>query len=350
MSLQILNYTAEIYDIYGNFSSFIVTQGWVNITNITSGTHYARVFNATGTNATYYERTVSFDSPANVTMYLPPTSTGLLIVFVLNDYTGDYPYLSTTLTVARNGTAVYSSLFGADAKIPTYLSQGISYTITLTNDNNIIIWGNYLPYVSTEVSIAVTTKVIPQGALNYNISNNPSSITLQWNAESGNFVGLNFTVYNAITGALLDSTTTSLTTGEYNYAKGVNNLSYYVVFNGSTLNDGIFIKKTTFDDRTACEKAPGTMICKNDFMSYGTYTISDSWRYSISIIGLILLAVSFTIYFAYEGAIITLIFANFLYYWEWLPHMSFLGLDTGQGLLMVLLVLALIMLGKNKGD
>lgn len=353
-SFRINNFTADIYDTNGTKITRNSTNGWCNLSSseINSGIYLVKI-----SNSSYKERSVLFTSPDNVTMYLPNTSNNIdLAVFVLNDYTGQFPWSSTILKVYNNNSLMYSSYFSADAKIPVYLIDASTYSIHIENGDNTRIWGNYVPYTSQEVGILVSTVDTDTKDFSYNISNSITGITLSWSGVS-NIRYVNYTIYKGDSRSVEYTLNTSLDTGETNYIKSGSTDIYYVVFNTSTIHSGFFATKKIFEDRTVKERYPGTIFSGNSSAwKYGTFILPDSWAYAAATGLLILLAVSFNVYFGWFGALITVIFANMFYYWKWLPQLTYTnvdgssGLDYGQGLLILLFIISVWLMRKDSGD
>ncbi|MDP3013518.1 MAG: hypothetical protein Q8M92_04700, partial [Candidatus Subteraquimicrobiales bacterium] len=146
LSKQVLNYTILLY----NTTSFIqkssnTITGWTNFSSEISGGEYLIIAVPTGIFNNYYQRMVLSTSPANVTMYVPNSTSPNninLISFSLLDVTGMFPFKTSTITLSKGGLIQEKSYFSADGTHPVYLLQNTNYQISIQNGDNLQVFNN----------------------------------------------------------------------------------------------------------------------------------------------------------------------------------------------------------------
>lgn len=361
-SLQILNYTIQLY----NSTSFLTktsnsTTGWTNFSGaeVISGEYLVIAIPGSGyTN--YYQRMTLQTSPANVTMYLPNSTSNTIdiVSFSLMDVTGRFPYTNSTISIYKGGLLMESSYFSADATHAVYLIQGQNYQITIQNGNNIENFGNYVPTGSGTSTITInnfninTSAMIP---ITYNITYSPTNVTLEWNDAGGVMTSLNFTVYRNISSptqicqlitmvdsgqsiCVIDNTTT------YNAVLSI------LMTDGSYKNISVPIDYTygTTPSQIGTNPVDGSPMGTGMQFNYGTWTTPQWAKNLVSLFLFILLIAEFGAYYSGIGSIISIIILLVFEYYGWFVPAGSSGQTAVMALTGAIGILAVIYFLQHK--
>ncbi len=318
LSKQIINYTLQLYNSTSSITKTSNSStGWTNFSGaeVLSG-EYLLVATPLGTFNNYYPRMVLSTSPANVTMYVPnSTSPNIidLVSFSLLDVTGMFPFQTSTITLSKGGLTQDKSYFSGDGTHPVYLLQGTNYQIVIQYGDNIQTFDNYVPIASGTSQITINDFSVNTTSLDpfqFNISTSPTAVTLNWNDVGGVLSSLNFTVRNLTSGAQICGLVTSVGHGQS--VCGINNQSAFQTIFSAKLTDGTFMNQTMYIDFTTGvrKSTTGTSPIDGSPMGigfkfdYGTFTMPDYVYTWISLILFVLLMGTFGAQFSGFGAII----------------------------------------------
>jgi len=329
MSKMIYDYTMHLY----NTTSIVVktsntTTGWTNFneTEILAG-EYLLIVVPKDEFDNYYQRMVLANSPDNVTMYVPNSTTPNninLITFSLQDTTGFFPYQTSTITISRGGIVMDKSYFSVDGTHQVYLLQGVNYQVTIQYGDNVFYGNNFMPLTSGSHTITINDFSVDTTSLDpflYNITHTQDTITLNWNDVGGVLSSLNFTVRNLTSNIQICDLITSVGYGQS--VCSINNQSaFYVIFSAKlidgTYQNTSFVVDYTYGVRkssTGISPIDGSPIGIGFKWDYGTWVTPD-WIYNwVSLILILLLAGSFGGYHSGLGGIITIIIALLLELW-----------------------------------
>lgn len=323
--------------LYNNTAvlSKLSTAGWANFSasEVTSNEYLVRV-----DAADHAPRNVLVTSPANLTVYLPNSTDNTIntLAFYLVDTTGKFPWSGSIMTISKNSSTMVSSYFDADAKVTAYLIQGDSYKITISYNNNIQEWGNYIPISSGNVEMMLTNIAINETELMpfvYNFTYDTSGITLEWSDAGGALSSLNYTIYKGAARTQVHQLITSVDHGQSTYIITNTSDIYYISFSANTTH-GDRMRMFAYDPRAGTQR---TDQGKKSVWSYGGFTVPD-WVYTVvAIIAIIALAAGFGAIHAELGAIISIVMTILFMYWGILrgPGAT-IGFFGGLGVVTVL--------------
>ena len=314
----ITTFTATLYNSTSTISKS-TTNGWTNFTSaeVSSSEYLIRV---AATN--YAPRYVLATSPANITLYLPQSQANTIntLAFYLLDYTGKFPWRKSKLLISKNNSIMQSSYFDADAKVAAYLIQGDSYKITVSHENDLQEWGNFIPVSSGNVEVTLIdigvnyTGYVP---FDYNITHTTDNITLQW-SDAGILNSFNFSIYQGVSKTLVHLLITSVKYGQSEYLVTNTSDVYYVYFTANTTN-GISVNSYMIDYRSGTRRSDDG---SGYIWDYGSFTAPE-WVYTIfALFVLIMMGAGFGAIHSPFGAIMVGIFSLIFMAKGWMSDLS----------------------------
>ena len=337
---QIWNNRVMIWSVQVYNSTFTAnkstTNGWANFSpeEISAGEYLITIV----PNATYASRSVLATSPSNVSIWIPSTSNTIdTIAFYLLDYTNLFPWQTSKLYVYKNNSVMHSSYFDADAKVAVYLIRGNSYGVSVISGNNIQNWGNYISVSSGNVQVTLTniginsTKYVP---LVYNITKNPTNITLKWSANPGYITSLNFTITKGSAQTQVHQLTTAISYGSSTYIV-TNTTDIYYVHSSILTTDGWKNQSFAIDYRTGSQ-LPLDQEGKKTNLVYSTFTLPEWLKTLLVLIIIVALAGSFGSIYSPIGSILVVLTLGLTSKWGWISTTTAIGaFITGIGVIAI---------------
>ncbi len=333
---RVSSFSAQIYN-QTTILNKSTTTGWVNYSEseVGSGQYLIRII----PNNSYASRSVLATSPTNVSVWLPATSNTIdTIAFYLLDYTNNFPWDTSYLSLTKNNTVMHSAYFDADAKVAAYLIRGESYGITITNGNSIHSWGNYISTASGNVEVVIMNIGVNSTLRNpfvYNVTWNSNDIILQWSDSFGVMTSLNYSIYKGSSRTLVHQLITSVNHGSSDYIVTNTSDVYYVSVSALTTN-GYRNQSYVIDYRSGQSATAGESPELYNW-SYGSVTIPEWVKNAFAVLALMILAGSFGAMHRGEGAIITGVMSLIFWKWSWLS-----ATGAGVGFLGALVLFAVL--------
>jgi len=308
--------------------------GWANFSSdeVSSGEYLIRIV----PNSSYSTRSVLSTSPANVSMWIPRTTSTIdVIAFYLLDYTNKYSWDTTTLAITKNGSTMHKAYFDADAKVSVNIIRDDSYGVTITNGMNIHNWGNYISTSSGNVEVVVLdigVNTTLRNPLVFNVTKDGNEITLRWQDSGSYMLSINYTVMKSKSKVTVHNIITSLKVGASTYIVTNTSDIYYVTVSALT-STGYRNQSYVFDYRSQSD-AEGEIL---HTWTYGSASIPSWVKNIVAIILLAMMAGTAGAMHRGEGGIITAICALVFWKWGWIYGSTALGGFLGGLLLFAVL-------------